>query len=258
MICPDCSAIFDDRMETCPECGAVVAHKPDEVTPPNSLWDNDDPNVTGPHLVPGSQAGGQAEPGTQIVAMDPEKERGTRIVEVPLPPMVKQRARQRVKHKGMEQGLSRAQKKRALELEESGVSRTIDDMLKDLRLFYARLHRFDRWSLWILCAAFVSSFLPWCRVLSYGLTAGIQDYGLATAPLAGLSIVLIYLRTARRRLTLPLLLLQLLVVSGMGGVVVWRYISAVDIDFTYGIYLTALFAGLGALTSLLRIARVNV
>lgn len=261
MICPDCSAIFDDRMETCPECGAVVSHQPDEVTPTGGIWGDGNPNVTGPHHVPDSAGGGPSDPGTQIVDMDPEKGRGTRVVEVSLPPMVKKRARARERSRGAStqgQGLSAAQKNLALELDESGVSRTIDELISDLRLFYARLHRFDRWTVWILCAAFVASFLPWLSKLSYGLTAGIQDYGLATAPLAGVSLVLMYLRTARRRLTLSLLLLQLMTVAGVGGVVVWRYISAVDIQFTFGIYLTALFAALGVLTTLLRIARVNV
>ncbi len=250
MICPDCQAIFDDRMDTCPECGAIVEQDQQAAgSSMEGLWDEQTPSLNG--------SGPIADVPTPTTGIDPEKERGTRVVEAPLPPMVKKRARERVNQSG-KLGTTRAQKNLALELEESGVSRMVDELIANLRLFYARLHRFDRWSLWVLCGAFIASFLPWLRVLSYGLTAGIQDYGLATAPLSALAIVLIYLRTARRRLTVPLILLQLLVVAGVGAVVVWRYISAVDIDFTYGIYITALFAALGVLTTMLRLARVNV
>ncbi len=270
MICPDCHAVFDDRAEQCPECGAVVSPKTAGDAPVGQLWDQSNPNVTGPHPaapenpdltgpvpVPGPTAGGggEADVGTRVVTMDPESNRGTRVVEVSLPPMVKKRQRERARKKGTK---SRSRAQRNLELEESGVSRTIDELMAGARLFYARLHRFDRWTVWILAATFVASFLPWCRVLSYGLTAGIQDYGLATAILSALAFLLVYFRTARRRLTLPLLLLQLLVISGAGALVVWRYLSAADTTFTYGIYLTFLGAGLAAVTTLLRTARVNV
>ncbi len=278
MICPDCRAAFDDRLEVCPECGAVVAAEESPSAPSMAnLWNQqsgtnpdvtgphqavpDQPNLTGPFPVPGTQpaAEGEAAVGTRVVNLDPEAGRGTRVVEISLPPMVKKAARaqqqQKQKQKGGKRG-SRAQ--RNLELEESGVSRTIDDLLRSLKMFYARLHRFDRWTVWILAATFVASFLPWCRVLSYGLTAGIQDYGLITAPLAAAAFSLVYFRTMRRRLTFPLLLLQLLVTAGMGAAVVWRYLSAANTTFTYGIYLTALCAALAVVATLLRTARVNV
>lgn len=203
-------------------------------------------------------SGDQARLATRVVSLDPEAQRGTRIVEISLPKIVKKAARERASEPSpSSSSAQRSGRKGALSLDESGVSRGLDETLATLKLFYARLGAMDRAALWLLCAVFLASFLPWLRVPSYGLTAGIQDYGLLTAPLAVLTVLCIYARTMRRRLTFVFLLLQLLGAAALVAVIVYRYISGVDLEFTYGIYLTVLLAALAVLATLARLARFN-
>jgi len=112
----------------------------------------------------GRRFGPQAEIKTSLVHGDPEAARGTQIVEVSLPPMVKQTRRTAEDGAGGNAPVAG----------ESEMSRRLDDSVEWLRLFYARMPKPDRLALWTLLAAVLGCFCPWWYVLGEGLLAGIQ------------------------------------------------------------------------------------
>jgi hypothetical protein len=192
-----------------------------------------------------------------VVNLDPEAKRGTKVVEVSLPPDVKRAARQQQPRTTGLGVRSRLSTFKQLELQESGVSRGIDESMKAIRLFYARLHRLDRWNVWVLLGAFLASFLPWSYVQGQGLVAGIQEYGVASAAAALLTFLAIYLRTNRRRISGSLLMLQLVLASGLAAVPVYRLVISTNEQLSVGLYLTAATAAGVVLLSLARLARIN-
>jgi len=205
------------------------------------------------------QVGPQAQIATELVTEDPEAQRGTQIVDLSLPPMVKQARREEEKRKAAPATGAAAKREAGgpLAVEESNVSRGVDDVLSSARLLYARMHRLDRWTLWAALLALVASFLPWSTVLGEGLLAGIQEYGAASAGGAVLLLFLLYRRTSRRRLAGTLLGLQVLVAAVPVAAPVYRFLTATDTQFTVGIFLTAA-AGLATVVlTLARLTRLN-
>jgi hypothetical protein len=195
----------------------------------------------------GRRFGPQAQISTQLVGGDPEASRGTQIVEISLPPMVKQAVRRLAEEPDAAASLSAP---------ESQVSRGLDQEMAAVRLLYLRMQRLDRWTLWVLLVALVGCFLPWMQVRGEGLLAGIQDLlGLGGLGLALLAVTCLLLRTARRRFTGVLLLAQLLVVAALAGTPVFRAITASEVQLSAGLFITAAAGGAGVLLTLLRMTR---
>jgi hypothetical protein len=210
---------------------------------------------------------GQSVIPTRLETGDPEANRGTQIVDINLPPAVRRLARQSARDdkEGRRAGATAASDGRSapgsgkgnLAVEESGVSRGVDELFTSARLFYSRMHGIDRWTFMALALAFVGSFLPWSYVRGEGLQAGIQEYGVLSALAALLSFLCVYGRTARRRMTGLLLALQVLAAAALVGVPISRFLTASEVQFSYGLYFTAA-GGVGVvLLTLARLVRFN-
>lgn len=201
-------------------------------------------------------SGGQSGVGTRVVQMDPQTDRGTRIVDINLPPMVR-KARQKMNRSLGTQG--RTFKRGALDLDESDISRGMDEFNASMKLFYKRLHRFDRWAVWVLMLAFLGAFFPWSYELGIGLVSGVQGlFGMGTAALAMLTFLWIYLRTARRRLGPAMLMLQIVTATGLMGMPLYQLFSTELLDFRFGIYFCTTAAGAVVALTLARLTRINV
>lgn len=190
----------------------------------------------------GRRFGPQATIATSHVGGDPEAERGTQIVDISLPPMVKQAAR-RATAEG--------------ELADSQVGRRVAQDLASLRLLYGRMQRLDRGTLWALLLAVLGCFLPWVQVRGEGLVAGIQDLtGVVSLSAALLAVAGLVVRTARRRLTGVLLIAQALLVAALAGVPVYRIIiGGGEQQLSVGPFITVAAAGAAVVITLLRLAR---
>jgi hypothetical protein len=221
------------------------------------------PSAPAPAPAPRAPFGGpvgQSVIPTRLETGDPEVNRGTQIVDINLPPAVRKIARQEkeVRRSEAAAGSSGAPRgKGRLAVEESGVSRGVDEIFSSARLFYARMHGIDRWTFMAIALAFVGSFLPWSYVRGEGLQAGIQEYGALSALAALLSFVCVYGRTVRRRMAGLLIALQVLTSAALVGVPVFRFMTAVEVQFSYGPYFTAA-GGVGVvLLTLARLVRFN-
>ena len=202
-------------------------------------------------------SGGQADVGTRVVSMDPQSERGTRIVDINLPPMVK-KARQKMNRPRLG-STGRTFKRGAIDLDESDISRGMDEFLASMKLFYKRLHRFDRWAVWVLAMAFFGAFLPWQYEQGVGLLSGIQSiYGMASASAAFLTFLWIYLRTARRRLGPAMLLLQIVTGTSLVAIPLYQIFSTELLDFRFGIYFCTVASCVVVALTLARLTRINV
>lgn len=198
--------------------------------------------------------GQQAAVATRMVTLDPEIERGTRIVEVSVPAVVRRAQRERERAMASAEAGNPARSRQA---DESEPVSPMDELMVRARHFYKRLHRLDRWTIWLLIIAAVAAFLPWVRVRGVGLVSGIEGLGGASGIAALLALVLVYQRAARRRLGALLLFIQLILVSCVGSVPVYMLMSTRDIQISYGMaaaFLTSVFA---MLFTLARFVRVN-
>jgi len=238
------------------DASALMEQPMDELWEPGSTGGRDD--ATPVNVEIGGPNDDQSVVGTRVVSLDPEGSRGTKIVDLSNTPAARKASRKGSKKSRPRTPGSPMAVFRNLEVEESGVSEGIDDLLKTLRLFYARLHRLDRWTVWALVAAFLASFLPWNYELGRGLMAGIQGFGTISAALSICAIICIYMRTARRRLSALLLLLQLLLCAGVAAVPVYSVFYLDRSDLTYGVYLTGLAAAVVLVLTLGRLSRLNV
>ncbi len=202
-------------------------------------------------------SGGQAGVGTQVVNMDPQTERGTRIVDINLPPMVK-KARQKMNRPRLgSQG--RTFRRGAMDLDESDISRGMDEVLSSLKLFYKRLHRFDRWAVWVIAMAFLGAFFPWQYEKGVGLISGVQTvFGICSASVAFLTFLWIYLRTARRRLATSMLLLQLITSTSLLALPLYQIFSTELLEFRFGIYFCTTASAVVVALTLARLTRINV
>lgn len=189
--------------------------------------------------------GGQAQIETHIVSQDPEIDRNTRIVDVAIPGVVK---------KSMQEDHGWDYQRRKREGNQSETDQEIEDVLAAIRMFYARMHRIDRWALWVSLLALVASFLPWSYVRGEGLVAGIQEYGAASGAAAAMMLLCIYMRTVRRRLSGMILSLQVLAAAGLTAVPIYRFVSSTGVEFRFGLYLTALAGTCAIMLTMARLA----
>lgn len=247
MRCPDCQNQVDKSANICGNCGAVIG----------SLFTNGFEDFTqskvavgpaGPDTAPevpvieeGAHSSDQRQIGTQIVAMDPESNRGTQIVEVPIPRVVRQAVKS--KETGSDPSTD----------SDVGINADLDQAL---RHFFQRLHRVDRYAFGALCATFIFSFFPWTQVAGIGLVSGIEGLGAIAAGLAAGSLLFLYLRNAYRRFASLALLGQLLFAAGAAAVPIYLGLSASAATFVYGLVLTALAGVVSILLSLLRVLKL--
>jgi hypothetical protein len=215
--------------------------------------------------------GAQADVATRIVTLDPEADRNTRIVDLNLPAVVKKVVKEREHEKekvrvrepakegsGGADAPKRPAAFRGIAVEESRVSRGLDEMGESVRVFFSRMHRMDRRTSWALAVAFLGAFLPWSHVRGEGTLAGIQEYGSLAAVASGLAFVCIYLRTARRRLTALVLGGQVLLAAALVAIPIFRILTEGDLaDLAYGVYITALGGAAVVLLTLARLARMR-
>ncbi len=185
---------------------------------------------------------------TRIVSLDPEGDRHTRIVDVSVPAMVRRRLRER---DGGGAGLG-----------DDGVEETrslFDEVWRGLRLFYLRMHSFDRWTTWMLLVALLGVFLPWERQRGLGLVSGIEGFGGVSIFAVVAAFASLYGRTERRRLGGLLIMVQLLMVAGVSAVPVFLVINgAGEHHYVAGLYTTILSGGLALLFTFARLTRLSV
>ncbi len=180
---------------------------------------------------------------TRIVDLDPEGGRQTRIVDVNVPAVVRRAARERAQEN---------------DRDESPAS-LIEESLTSLRHFYMRMHRFDRWTCWLLLAAFVSAFMPWQRLRGVGLVSGLEGLGWGSIVASLVAFGCLYWRMERRRLSGLLITLQMLFVAGVAGAPLLRLLYRTPgIGLVFGVYTTLGFAALALVFTFLRLTRINV
>lgn len=286
MRCPVCNADLPDGAVSCPVCGSDTRLSPEEAWDPNwneSQSSNADlftstegtrerdaaapspPTVPPPAPPPWAEGengaaeeikpakplfGGQAQIKTQIAPPDPQQERHTRIVDVSVPAVVRKVARQE------EMAAKSGLKSRKREVDQE-IGTGIEDLYEAVKLFYARMHRLDRITLWVAMATLVASFLPWSYTLGDGLMAGIQEFGIISAGATLVILFCLWARTAKRRLAGLLLALQVFSSAIVMAAPIYRIISASKVDFKFGLYLATLGGAVTAVLTLLRLAARN-
>jgi|GEM_PF-5862224 hypothetical protein len=254
MRCPDCHNQVEANTQVCANCGAIVS----------SLFTNGFEDFTQSKVAVGqapqapqgtdvdvvaidddTRPANQRDIGTQIVEMDPESQRGTQIVEVAVPRVVRQAAKsQEVGGVGARDATD-------------GAGHDINgDLDQALRHFYLRLSGIDRLALASLCATFIFSFFPWTEVVGVGWVSGIEGLGAGTAVAAVLSIFLLWLRSAYRRFAALTLVGQLIFAAIATALPIYLSISAHGVTVAYGLALTALAGALSIVLSLLRFLRL--
>jgi hypothetical protein len=134
----------------------------------------------------------------------------------------------------------------------------IEQTLTSVRHFYLRMHRFDRWTCWLLIAAFLCALMPWQRLRGVGLVSGVEGLGWGSIASAALAFGCLYWRTERRRLGGLLITLQMLFVAGTAGAPVFRVLYRTpDVALAFGVYATLGCAGLALVFTFLRLTRIN-
>jgi len=270
-----------ERPPSLPVTGPMPAARPRPPTGPMAAAARRPPPPTGPlpqasRSTPSASAPeparapfgipGQAVIPTRLETGDPQANRGTQIVEISLPPAVKRLRRapegREPARATREESRDAASGRRAggpagFAVEESVVSRGVDEVIAGGRIFYTRMHPLDRWTVVSLALAFIASFLPWTYVRGEGLIAGIQEYGAASAVAAVLVLLCVWGRTARRRLGGLLIVLQILAAAGLTAVPVFRFMTSGEIQLSYGLYLTALMGAGVVLLTLARLTRLS-
>jgi len=260
MRCPTCNGDLPDGLVRCTYCNTAL--------PPGAAASLDellgDPHASGVELFTSARGtqerGGEASPPpdgsqaqihTRIVSIDPEQERGTRIIEVSIPQVVRRAGRQG------SHGAQDAAGRRAAADEAESLGQGVDDLFDKLRLSYARMHRLDRITGWVALLALVSAFLPWRFDLVDGLLAGIQGLGAASAAAAAGVLCCIFARTVRRRLTGLLLTLQIVVAGICTAVPIFVFLGQTGLSSKYGLYMTAVTGAAVTTLTLLRLAVRN-
>lgn len=186
----------------------------------------------------------QAAVHTRIVTLDPEQERGTRIVDVSVPQVARRAGKP-----------DPQQRRGASDQSAAGLSGGVDDLFVSMKLGYARMHRIDRVTTWVGFFALVAAFLPWRYELGEGLIAGIQGLGAGAAAAFAVVLFCVFARTARRRLTGLLLALQVLAAGGGTVVPVFVFLFHTGTSARFGLYLTAVG---GVATIVLTLGRLAV
>ncbi|MBN2723683.1 MAG: hypothetical protein JXR95_06400 [Deltaproteobacteria bacterium] len=199
-ICPHCGEAVEQGYEVCPACGGEFYQQP---------YDD--------------QAEGFSEGPSQhtsIVALDPEFQKGTRIVSNP-----------------MIEGSSR---KRARERDKSATTRDeredmdeISKLVYNFKYAYNRLNFLEKGSLWISTVFILLSFAPWIRNTSTLIvTSGFEHMGLWVA-LTGLGGGITLLLKAGLRLGLWASLLHLFLLFISSSIVMYLKLRGLPEGFEF-------------------------
>lgn len=180
---------------------------------------------------------------TQLVAADPQQAQHTRIVEVSLPPAVKRAMRDKADSVG--------------EDEEEVQPSLFEQLARESRHFYQRLHRLDRYALWTLLTTLVATFSPWFFQRGEGLSSGVEGVGFLSCVAALCAIGAIYMRTIRRRLSGMLIMAQFIAVVGIAAPPLF-YLFVGTRQLVLGAYAVLLGAAIAVFFTLARLTRLNV
>lgn len=176
---------------------------------------------------------------TQIVAMDQQADRHTRIVDLSVPAHVKKAVRDR------DRG----------DLDEDDLT-LFDELVISIKQNYRRLHLLDRYTTLTILGLFIASFLPWRRVPLYGLISGIEDLGAISLLAALVSLGLIYWRTVKRRVIGFVLPLQFISISLGAFGPIYRFITDPK-SLYFGAYLTVGLVAFALVLSFIRLIRIQ-
>lgn len=183
---------------------------------------------------------------TRLLEEDPQSARETRIIDVSVPAVVKRSGRLR----GAEASRSPAGDR------EASLAGPLEDVVDGVRQAYARLHRLDRLTVWVLFGCFLAAFLPWRHVRGVGLVSGIETAGAVSAGCAAAALLWIYRRTVHRRRAALYVLLQLLFAAGTGAGALHGFIAG-EGSVAAGLLAVLGGAAFAVLLTLLRLLRLG-
>ncbi len=191
MICPHCGEAVDDRWQSCPACGNYIHYEEQE--------------PTGEMGIPDYGTSGNK---TSIVAIDPEFQKGTRIVANPL--------------------LESSTRKRAREPKPAEAPVPDGDelgaLLYNFWTVHGRLNFLEKGALWLMVAAIVMCFLPWYRDVRYDIwISGYEREGVHAALLGAVSAVFLLVRIGMR-MGMWAQLLHLVLLFGASSLCVYLFV----------------------------------
>jgi hypothetical protein len=221
MICPHCNNNIDDSYEVCPSCGGGVYEQynnPDNVqyfpedqaneqyqnppfddslpaegydynvedsySPDNSYENSYPPDDSYDNSYPpeDEEQFRDAPQNTSIVALDPEFQKGTRIV---ANPMLTDSSRQRVR-------------KRVAVTEDIPLD-DLGKLIYDIKYVFGRMNLLEKLCLWFFLITILMSFAPWIVISKYSTwVSGYESAGLWVAISAVTAIILLMFRIGMR------------------------------------------------------------
>ncbi len=157
-ICPYCGEALEYGEAYCPSCG-----NPIDQSFYDTYYDGTDPGD-----------GEDARETTRITAVDPQMDRGTRIMKNPLREVRYHKLRHR-------DDQSDAQEQKETD--------EFTEFVEWSRYVYVRLNTPERWSVWLLLAAIMACFSPWYHSDTFqSLISGYEQEGLWAGILAAASL----------------------------------------------------------------------
>ncbi len=191
MKCPHCAESVDERWELCPQCGNYIHYEHEEQTGEMGIPDY-----------------GSSSNKTSIVAVDPEFQKGTRIVSNPL---LESSTRKR------------AREPRVVEPQETG-----DDLTNLSRNFWyvhGRLNFLEKGAFWLLVLTIVFSFLPWFHDLKNDVyVSGYEKDGLWVILMGSFSALFLLVRIGMR-LGLWASLIHLILLFGAAALCLFVFVQ---------------------------------
>lgn len=289
MICPHCHNELLPEVSACPHCGGAVAAQSlplwsdtgvDPIGRPEAAdatsikvkrYDDEEEEEPPPGAPAGWVAGDNAAVftsaaereentekkrpvfgpsderaiNTQLVSSDPQQAQHTRIVEVSLPPAVKRVMRDRADSGG--EGSDG----------DDGEQTLFEQLAREMRHFYQRLHRIDRYAVWTLLVTLIATFAPWFFESGVGLSSGVEGVGAVSCAATLGAIGTIYLRTNRRRLSGTLIMVQFLLVVAVAAPPLF-YLFVGTHQLVVGAYAALAGAAVAVVLTLARLTRLNV
>lgn len=192
MICPHCGDTVDDRWQSCPSCG-------------NYLHQEEHEETTGEMDIHNYGSSGNK---TSIVAIDPEFQKGTRIVANPL---LESSTRRRM----------REPKPTASPVNEND---ELGNLLYQFWTVHGRLNFLEKGALWLLVGAIILCFMPWYRDVTYDFwISGYERQGVYVAVMGAISAIFLLVRIGMR-LGMWAQLLHLMLLFGATSLSVYLFV----------------------------------
>lgn len=165
-ICPHCGEAIDAGYDACPHCGGEIYQQP--------YGDSDESFGEGPSNK------------TSIVALDPEFQKGTRIV---ANPMIDSSTRKR----------SRERDRSAPVVDERDNMDEISKLIFNSKIVYKRLNFLEKITVWVALVFIIMSFFPWILDNQTKIeTSGFEYFGLYVALSGFVGIVVLLLKMGFR------------------------------------------------------------